>query len=57
VFVRDVQSGYVAPEWDSFFLIFQATHPSVAQRIEFANTYKPWEQGNPLIYGNVCKSE
>ena len=57
VFVRDVQSGYVAPEWDTFFLIFQATHPSVAQRIEFANTYKPWEQGNPLVYGNVCKPE
>jgi STE24 endopeptidase len=57
VFVRDVQSGYVAPEWDTFFLIFQATHPSVAQRIEFANNYKPWEQGNPLVYGNVCKSE
>ena len=57
VFVRDVQSGYVAPEWDTFFLIFQATHPSVAQRIEFANTYKPWERGNPLVYGNVCKPE
>ena len=57
VFVRDVQSGYVAPEWDTFFLIFQATHPSVAQRIEFANTYKPWEQGNPLVYGNVCRPE
>jgi Zn-dependent protease with chaperone function len=57
VFVRDVQSGYVAPEWDTFFLIFQANHPSVAQRIEFANTYKPWEQGKPLVYGNVCKPE
>jgi STE24 endopeptidase len=57
VFVRDVQSGYVAPEWDTFFLISQATHPSVAQRIEFANSYRPWEQGIPLVYGNVCKSE
>jgi hypothetical protein len=37
--------------------IFQGTHPSVAQRIEFADTYKPWEQGNPLVYGNVCKPE
>ena len=45
VFVSDVQTGHVAPEWDTFFLIFQATHPSVAQRIEFANAYKPWEQG------------
>jgi hypothetical protein len=44
-------------KWDTFFLISQATHPSVAQRIEFANSYRPWEQGIPLVYGNVCKSE
>jgi STE24 endopeptidase len=56
-FAKDVQRGDVAPDWDTFFLIFQATHPSVAQRIEFANTYKPWEQGAPLVYGNVCKPE
>jgi STE24 endopeptidase len=57
VFVGDVQSRKVAPDWDTFFLIFQARHPSVAQRIEFANSYKPWEQGKPLVYGNVCKPE
>jgi len=57
VFVGDVQSGRVAPEWDTFFLMFLARHPSVAQRIAFANTYKPWEQGKRLVYGNVCRSE
>jgi len=57
VFVRDANSGDVAADWDTFFLIFQATHPSVAQRIEFANNYKPWEQGTPLVYGNVCRPE
>ena len=57
IFVRDAQSGDVAPDWDTFFLIFQATHPSIRERIEFANTYKPWEQGAPLVYGNVCRSE
>jgi Zn-dependent protease with chaperone function len=57
VFAGDVQRGDVPPDWDTFFLIFQATHPSVAQRIEFANSYKPWEHGAPLVYGNVCKSE
>jgi STE24 endopeptidase len=57
VFAGDVQSGRVVPEWGTFFLIFQANHPSVAQRIEFANTYKPWEQGQPLVYASVCKPE
>ena len=56
-FAGDVQRGDDAPDWDTFYLIFQATHPSVAQRIEFANTYKPWEQGKSLVYGNVCTSE
>lgn len=57
IFAKDVQSGRVVPEWDTFFLVTQGTHPSVAERIRFANTYKPWENGEPLVYENVCKSE
>jgi Zn-dependent protease with chaperone function len=56
IFAKDAQTG-LAPDWDRFFLITQATHPSIAVRIEFANNYKPWETGAPLVYGNVCKSE
>jgi STE24 endopeptidase len=56
IFVKDAQTS-LAPDWGTFFRIFQATHPSVRERIEFANSYKPWEQEAPLIYGNVCKSE
>ncbi len=56
IFVNDARSD-LAPDWDTFFLITQATHPSIATRIEFANSYKPWEQGKPLTYGNVCKPE
>lgn len=57
VFAGDVQRGDVAPDWDTFFLITQAMHPSVRERIEFANIYKPWEHGEPLVYSNVCKPE
>jgi Zn-dependent protease with chaperone function len=56
IFVRDAQTD-LAPDWGTFFLIFQATHPSIRVRIEFANGYKPWEEGAPLVYGSVCKSE
>jgi Zn-dependent protease with chaperone function len=55
IFVRDAHTD-LAPDWGTFFLIFRATHPSIATRIEFANTYKPWEHGAPLVYSNVCKS-
>jgi STE24 endopeptidase len=57
MFAEDVKKRNIAPDWDTFFLIFQANHPSIAQRIQFANNYKPWEQGKPLVYGNVCKSQ
>ncbi len=57
VFVDDVERGDVAPDWDTFFVVTQATHPSVRDRIEFANTYTPWEHGEPLGYSNICKAE
>jgi STE24 endopeptidase len=56
IFVRDAQTE-LAPEWGTFFLIFRADHPSIRERIEFANNYKPWEHGAPLRYSSVCKSE
>jgi STE24 endopeptidase len=56
IFVRDAQTS-LAPDWGTFFLVFQADHPSIRTRIEFANSYKPWEQEVPLVYGKVCKSE
>jgi Zn-dependent protease with chaperone function len=56
IFVRDAQTE-LAPEWGTFFLIFRADHPSIRERIEFANNYKPWEHGAPLRYSDVCKSE
>jgi len=43
------------PDWDTFFLIFRATHPSDGERIRFANAYHPWAEGKPLAYGDVCK--
>lgn len=42
-------------EWDDFQTIFYATHPSNGDRIRFSNTYRPWDEGKPLVYGDVCK--
>jgi STE24 endopeptidase len=41
-------------DYDWFFHAFKATHPSLGDRIRFANTYRPWETGLPLVYGDVC---
>ena len=34
-----------------FYMLWRGSHPSLAERIEFANTYRPWETGQPLRYG------
>ena len=43
------------PDYDWFIETFRATHPSLADRIRFANDYKPWEKGEQLVYGEICK--
>ena len=55
--VQYIKRDHVTPEWDMFFLIFRATHPSNGERIRFANIYHPWLEGQPLVYGNVCRAE
>jgi STE24 endopeptidase len=39
------------PGW--FFTLWRGSHPSIAQRIEFFNSYRPWESGEPLKYGEL----
>lgn len=34
-----------------FYMLWRGSHPSLAERIEFANTYRPWKNGQPLRYG------
>jgi STE24 endopeptidase len=37
-------------EWSPFFKLFRATHPSDATRIQLSNSYRPWQEGKPLVY-------
>jgi len=57
--MAEMEAGYMArdrlpPDWDTFFLIFRATHPSDGDRIRFANAYRPWAEGKPLVYSDIC---
>jgi Zn-dependent protease with chaperone function len=36
--------------------IWRASHPTVADRVEFCNTYKPWAEGQPLKFGHLFKA-
>ncbi len=38
------------PGW--FYQLCRASHPSLAERITFCNTYHPWREGRPLRYAD-----
>ena len=49
-FVRLQQENLGMPRPGLFYTIWRATHPSIGERIDFFNAYKPWEQGEPSKY-------
>jgi Zn-dependent protease with chaperone function len=56
-FVRLQNENLSNPFPGTFYTLFRASHPSLAERIEFANDYRPWEQGKPLRYDSLFKRE
>lgn len=50
-FVTLQQENLANPNPGWFFTLWRGSHPSIAKRIEFFNTYRPWETGEPLKYG------
>jgi STE24 endopeptidase len=47
-FVKLQQSNLANPRPGRLFVWWRASHPPLAERIEFANSYRPWERGEPL---------
>jgi len=54
-FVRLQNENLSNPFPGTLYTLFRASHPSLAERIEFANDYRPWEKGQPLRYGDLFK--
>lgn len=52
-FVRLQQENLSVPTRGWLFQFFRGTHPTLAERIEFCNCYRPWEVGEPLRYGDL----
>ena len=51
-FIALQQQNLGVPRPNIVMHILRDTHPSVAERIAFANTYKPWATGEPLVYAD-----
>ena len=43
------------PGPDRSYRLWRATHPSIGERIDFCNAYRPWAQGQPLHYGDLFR--
>jgi Zn-dependent protease with chaperone function len=42
-------------EYYPFYRLYRATHPSTAEEIRLANSWRPWENGGPGRYDALCK--
>lgn len=44
-------------EYYPFYQLYRATHPSTADEIRLANSWRPWEQGRPGAYDDLCSTK
>lgn len=51
-FVKLQEENLDVPRPGLLYTIWRASHPSLGERIEFANDYHPWTTGAPLVYGD-----
>ena len=47
----------VHPRPGPLYVLWRSRHPSIAERIAFANGYRPWEQGQPLRYARYFRAD
>jgi STE24 endopeptidase len=54
-FVKLQQDNLANPRPHWVVRLWRASHPTLAERIEFANAYRPWETAEPLVYEKLFK--
>jgi STE24 endopeptidase len=54
-FIRIQEENLSVPRPGPPYMMWRASHPSLAERVEFANRYRPWEEGKALRYGELLK--
>ncbi len=54
-FVKLQEGNLENPRPGLLFTLWQGSHPSIGDRVDYCNTYRPWETGQPLRYGHYFK--
>jgi STE24 endopeptidase len=55
-FVRLQEENLDLPRPGLLYRLWRGSHPSLAERIEFANWYRPWSTGGTLRYAHLFRS-
>jgi STE24 endopeptidase len=52
-FVKLQSENLANPRPGLLYVLWRGSHPSLGERIEFCNTYHPWDEGKPLRYESL----
>ena len=52
-FAKEQAENLSVPRPGGMYKLWRATHPPAGERIDFANSYRPWENGGLLKYGHL----
>src|SRR4026209_3030743 len=54
-FVKLQQENLSLPRRGVLYKLWRASHPLLGERIDFCNTYRPWEEGRPGRYEKMFR--
>lgn len=54
-FVALAQQNLAVPRPGRLYTIFRASHPPIGERVDFINSYRPWEHGEPGKYDALLR--
>ncbi len=52
-FVVLQQENLAVPSPSRLYVLWRSSHPTLAERVAFANRYRPWQTGQPLRYARL----
>ena len=55
-FVKLQEENLAIPRPGWLYKLWRASHPPVGERIDFCNEYRPWQRGEPLVYGHLFRN-
>jgi Zn-dependent protease with chaperone function len=56
-FVHLQNENLSIPRPGLLYYLWHCSHPPLGERIDFCNSYRPWERGEPLKYGSLFREQ